>query len=107
MRDRYPEVQISFPESSQKSDVVSLRGPREDVDKVFAYLKKLNAELVGICLKLGCLLLLLLLLFLLLIRCYCYLCSCVVVVFFVYFPFFCCSLVVFLYALILCFLLLL
>ncbi|KAK3718445.1 hypothetical protein QZH41_014445 [Actinostola sp. cb2023] len=47
VRDRYPEVQISFPESSQKSDVVSLRGPREDVDKVFAYLKKLNAELIA------------------------------------------------------------
>jgi len=47
VRDKYPEVQISFPESSQKSDVVSLRGPREDVDKVFAYLKKLNAELIA------------------------------------------------------------
>lgn len=47
LRDKYPEVQISFPESSQKSDVVSLRGPREDVDKVYAYLKKLNAELIA------------------------------------------------------------
>lgn len=47
IRDKHPEVQISFPESSQKSDVVSLRGPRKDVDEVFAYLKKLNAELVS------------------------------------------------------------
>ncbi|XP_031553878.1 vigilin-like [Actinia tenebrosa] len=47
LRDKYPEVQISFPDSSLKSDVVSLRGPREDVDKAFAYLKKLNAELIA------------------------------------------------------------
>ncbi|EDO37476.1 predicted protein [Nematostella vectensis] len=31
----------------RRHDVVSLRGPREDVDKVHAYLKKLNAELVA------------------------------------------------------------
>ncbi|XP_032233771.2 vigilin-like [Nematostella vectensis] len=47
VRDKYPEVQISFPDPSKKTDVVSLRGPREDVDKVHAYLKKLNAELVA------------------------------------------------------------
>jgi hypothetical protein len=46
LRDKYPDVQISFPDSAQKSDVVTLRGPREDVDKVYAHFKKLNAELV-------------------------------------------------------------
>ena len=46
VRDKYPEVQISFPDAGKKSDVVNLRGPREDVDNVYTYLKKLNSELV-------------------------------------------------------------
>lgn len=46
-RDKYPEVQISFPDAGKKSDIVNLRGPREDVDSVYTLLKKLNAELVG------------------------------------------------------------
>ena len=46
IRDKYPEVQISFPDAGKKSDVVNLRGPREGVDSVYTFLKKLNAELV-------------------------------------------------------------
>lgn len=46
IRDKYPEVQISFPDAGKKSDIVNLRGPREDVDSVYTFLKKLNAELV-------------------------------------------------------------
>lgn len=48
IRDKYPEVQISFPDAGKKSDVVNLRGPREGVDSVYTFLKKLNAELVRI-----------------------------------------------------------
>jgi len=46
IRDKYPEVQISFPDAGKKSDIVNLRGPREDVDSVYTLLKKLNSELV-------------------------------------------------------------
>lgn len=46
IRDKYPEVQISFPDAGKKSDIVNLRGPREDVDNVYTLLKKLNSELV-------------------------------------------------------------
>lgn len=46
IRDKYSEVQISFPDAGKKSDIVNLRGPREDVDSVYTFLKKLNSELV-------------------------------------------------------------
>lgn len=46
IRDKYPEVQISFPDAGKKSDIVNLRGPREDVDSIYTLLKKLNSELV-------------------------------------------------------------
>ena len=51
VRDKYPEVQVSFPDAGKKSDVVTLRGPRSDVDKVYAYMNKLNAELVRLTLE--------------------------------------------------------
>lgn len=49
LRDKFPEVQISFPDASKKTDCVNLRGPREAVDKVYTHLKVLNAELVSCC----------------------------------------------------------
>lgn len=45
IREKFAEVQISFPEAGAKSDVVTLRGPKDDVDKCFAYLKKMANEL--------------------------------------------------------------
>ena len=48
VRDKYPDVQVSFPDPGRKSDIVTLRGPKGDVDKVYAYMNKLNAELVRI-----------------------------------------------------------
>ena len=39
-------MQISFPEQGDKKDIVSLRGPKEDVEKCAVYLKKLAADLV-------------------------------------------------------------
>lgn len=47
IREKYPEVQISFPDAGKKSDIVNLRGPREDVDGVYTLLKKLNSELIA------------------------------------------------------------
>lgn len=46
IRDKHPEVQISFPDAGRKSDIVNLRGPRTDVENVYTFLKKMNAELV-------------------------------------------------------------
>ena len=39
-------VQVAFPEASESKDIVSLRGPKEDVEKCAGYLKKLASELV-------------------------------------------------------------
>lgn len=47
IRDMFPEVQISFPDTGAKSDIVTLRGPKEDVDKCYEYMKKLTEQLVA------------------------------------------------------------
>ena len=46
MRKKFPEVRVSFPDAASKSDVVNVRGPKDQVDKVYALLKKQNAELI-------------------------------------------------------------
>ena len=46
IRDRFNGVLISFPEQGEKKDVVSLRGPKNDVEQCANYMKKLSAELV-------------------------------------------------------------
>jgi len=53
IRDMFSEVQISFPETNAKSDIVTLRGPKDDVDKCYEYMKKLASELVASSYKLG------------------------------------------------------
>jgi len=53
IRERFAEVQISFPESDAKSDIVTLRGPKDDVDKCYEYMKKLSTELIASSFKLG------------------------------------------------------
>merc|ERR1719462_545129 len=53
IRERFSEVQISFPESDAKSDIVTLRGPKDDVDKCYEYMKKLNTDLVASSFKIG------------------------------------------------------
>lgn len=47
IRDRFNQVQISLPDSAKKSDIVTLRGPKNDVDECFQYLSKLSKELVS------------------------------------------------------------
>ena len=47
IRKNFPDVRISFPDAASKSDVVNIRGPKEQVDKVYARLKKQNSELIA------------------------------------------------------------
>jgi len=45
IRDDFANVQISFPELGSKSDIVKLRGPKQDVDKCASLLTKMHKEL--------------------------------------------------------------
>jgi len=46
IRKEFTSVQISFPDLGSKSDIVKLRGPKEDVDKCARYFNKLHKELL-------------------------------------------------------------
>jgi len=46
IRDSYASVQISFPDVGQKSDIVELRGPKQDVDKCAQDMTKKYKELL-------------------------------------------------------------
>ncbi len=48
IRDRFPGMSISFPEPGKKSDIVQLRGPKEEVDKCYKELQDLGKKLVCI-----------------------------------------------------------
>uniref|UniRef100_A0A8C6WP02 Vigilin n=1 Tax=Neogobius melanostomus TaxID=47308 RepID=A0A8C6WP02_9GOBI len=45
VRDKFPEVIINFPDPSQKSDIVQLRGPKNEVEKCAKFLQKIIADL--------------------------------------------------------------
>ena len=47
IRDQFNQVNITFPDASQKSEVVTLRGPKTDVDKCFKYLQQVTNEMVS------------------------------------------------------------
>jgi hypothetical protein len=47
IREQFPSVNIFIPDQSKKSDIITLRGPKNDVDKCYAYLQKYVHELVG------------------------------------------------------------
>ena len=47
IRDRFNQVQITFPDANRKPEVVSLRGPKSDVDKCFRYLQTMHQELIA------------------------------------------------------------
>ncbi|XP_039250831.1 vigilin-like [Styela clava] len=47
IRKQFEDVIISFPEPSSKSDVVNLRGPKQNVDSCFKYLKKMHEDMVA------------------------------------------------------------
>uniref|UniRef100_A0A8C5BB92 K Homology domain-containing protein n=1 Tax=Gadus morhua TaxID=8049 RepID=A0A8C5BB92_GADMO len=46
VRDKFPEVVINFPDPAAKSDVVQLRGPKNEVEKCGKFLQRLIAELI-------------------------------------------------------------
>jgi len=46
IREHFPHVGIFIPDYTRKSDVITLRGPRGDVDRCFTHLQKLCHELV-------------------------------------------------------------
>ena len=47
IREKFADVQISFPEAGKKSDIVTLRGPKEEVDQCYNYMKKLVQDVVA------------------------------------------------------------
>ncbi|XP_063965109.1 vigilin-like [Lytechinus pictus] len=46
IRDKFKQVQITFPDPGKQSDVVTLRGPKQEVDLCHRFLKELTKELV-------------------------------------------------------------
>jgi len=46
IRDEFAAVQISFPDLGVKSDIVKLRGPKDDVDKCARQLNKISRDLL-------------------------------------------------------------
>jgi len=46
IRDKFSQVQVTFPEPGRKSDVVQLRGPKNEVDKCYKYLQTYHQELI-------------------------------------------------------------
>ncbi|XP_041925524.1 vigilin [Alosa sapidissima] len=46
VRDKFPEVIINFPDPAQKSDIVQLRGPKNEVEKCGKFLQKMIADLI-------------------------------------------------------------
>uniref|UniRef100_A0A2P2HWJ6 Vigilin n=1 Tax=Hirondellea gigas TaxID=1518452 RepID=A0A2P2HWJ6_9CRUS len=46
IKDQFNQVQISLPDPGQKSDLVKVRGPKEDVDACCKYLQKMVKELM-------------------------------------------------------------
>uniref|UniRef100_S4RAX2 Vigilin n=1 Tax=Petromyzon marinus TaxID=7757 RepID=S4RAX2_PETMA len=46
VREKFLEVIINFPDPAQKSDIVQLRGPKNEVEKCAKFMAKLVAELI-------------------------------------------------------------
>ncbi|XP_055649050.1 vigilin-like, partial [Falco peregrinus] len=46
IQEKFPEVIISFPDPARKSDIVQLRGPKNEVEKCTEYMQKMVADLV-------------------------------------------------------------
>jgi len=46
IREKFNSVMISFPDSSRQSDVVSLRGPKNDVDQCYKHLQQIAQDMV-------------------------------------------------------------
>ena len=48
LRDRFNGVQVMFRSPGEKSDVVTIRGPKDDVEKCAKHLRKLVDDLVSL-----------------------------------------------------------
>ncbi|XP_042234128.1 vigilin-like [Homarus americanus] len=46
IRDKFNQVQISFPDPGDQCDIVKIRGPKDDVDQCYQFLKKMLRELL-------------------------------------------------------------
>ncbi|XP_071999312.1 vigilin [Engystomops pustulosus] len=46
IREKFPDVIINFPDPATKSDIVQLRGPKNEVEKCTKYLMKMVSEMV-------------------------------------------------------------
>ncbi|KRX90520.1 Vigilin, partial [Trichinella pseudospiralis] len=46
LRQRFPNVVVNFPDQGRKSDVVSLRGPKNEVDACYGVLQQMYRELL-------------------------------------------------------------
>jgi len=46
IREKFSAVMISFPDPSKQSDVVSLRGPKDDVDLCYKHLHQIAQDMV-------------------------------------------------------------
>jgi len=46
VRDKFPEVIINFPDPAQKSDIVQLRGPRNEVEKCTKFMTKMVGDMM-------------------------------------------------------------
>ncbi|XP_021963131.1 vigilin isoform X2 [Folsomia candida] len=46
IREKFNQVQINFPTPDERRDVVTVRGPKDDVDKCCSYMTKLYKEMV-------------------------------------------------------------
>lgn len=45
VRDKFNQVIITFPEAGKKSNVVSIRGPKQDVEKCYRYMQQLVIQM--------------------------------------------------------------
>lgn len=45
IRDRFNQVLITFPGQAEKTDIVKIRGPKEDVDNCYKYMSKMVKEM--------------------------------------------------------------
>ena len=46
IREKFNQVQVTFPDAGRKSAVVTLRGPKGDVDRCYKYLQVMHQELI-------------------------------------------------------------
>lgn len=49
LREQFPSVLFTFPDIGKKSDIINLRGDKNEVDKAYKQLMAINKELVRFC----------------------------------------------------------